>query len=136
MHSDVKEGNFYEISNFRKDSVTKLSHSNDTSLSFVYFNLDTESKHYSSRVYNIMDSIGIIGGIFEILLSGILIIYTKIRHNLYFHSIISKCNKVRQQEKDSIDIFKVREFGNQVQDASSNEESKKINFENRRLLNH
>ena len=83
-----------------------------------------------------MDSIGIIGGIFEILLSGILIIYTKIRHNLYFHSIINECNKVRQQEMEGMDILKSREFNNQIKDVSSNEESKKINFENRRLLNH
>ena len=83
-----------------------------------------------------MDSIGIIGGIFEILLSGILIIYTKIRHNLYFHSIINECNKVRQQEMEGMDILKSREFNNQIKDVSSNEESKKINFENQRLLNH
>ena len=83
-----------------------------------------------------MDSIGIIGGIFEILLSGILIIYTKIRHNLYFHSIINECNKVRQQEMEGMDILKGKELNNQIKDVSSNEESKKINFENRRLLNH
>ena len=71
MLTNIKKGNFYQISKQSKDSITKLDDS--TAISLITINLDPESKHFESSVLHLMDAVGTIGGILELILTAMLI---------------------------------------------------------------
>ena len=133
IFSNKKKGNFYEISDIRKDSVTKYSYDFDGAISVASLTLDTESKHYESKVNHFMDAIGTIGGIFEILLMMITLLYSKIRKNLYYQSIINELN--RQKQKDDQNSIKINESRHQARNMNFRDDPRRIYYENRRLLN-
>ena len=91
--SDVKKGNFYQISKQTSNSISLI----DTSirnLASISATLDLESKHYKSSVYHFIEAIGTIGGIYELLFQAILVMYFSIRKNLYFYSFLAELNKL------------------------------------------
>ena len=104
IFSNKKKGNFYQISDMVKYATNKVENTTNNGIAIISLTLDTESKHYESKVFNLMDSIGTIGGIYEITLSMVLIIYTGIRKNLYYRSIINELNK--QMKKNSFEDSK------------------------------
>ena len=135
IFSDVKKGNFYQISGFKQERITRLDNDQDNFMSAIILNLDTESKHFESNVYQIMDSIGTIGGIFELLLGVLLILYGKIRKSLYYYSIIGELNSMKKYHNDHKDDIKGSETSRPPLNVASREELKKLNQENNRLLN-
>ena len=135
IFSDIKKGNFYKISDFKKNIVTRLDDNSDGVLSIIALNADTESTHIQSSVYQIMDSIGTIGGIFELLLGTLLMIYTRIRKSLYYHSIIDQMQITKRDQSNETVKFKASETPYQSHDVASRDESKRMDHENNRLLN-
>ena len=134
IFSNKKKGNFYEISDIRKDSVSKYSYDFGGAISITSLTLDTESKHYESKVNHFMDAIGTIGGIFEILLMMISLVYSKIRKNLYYQSIINELNRQKQEDDDRSSI-KINESSHQARSTNFRDDPRRIYYENRRLLN-
>ena len=59
--------------------------------------LDTEMKNYKARVYGIIDAIGTLGGVFEIISWIVLLLYGSIRQSLYLFSVV---NSLIQNDHD------------------------------------
>ena len=57
----------------------------------------SEGKHYEGSVYHIIDVIGTVGGIFELVSNAIMIVYLFIHKDLYMHSILTTLSKTRKQ---------------------------------------
>ena len=100
--NDVKKGNFYQATRLTKNQISlpiNITHNFAT----IIATLSLESKHYKSSVYHFLEAIGTIGGIYELLFQGILIMYISIRKSLYFYSFLAELNKFaahRYQNKD------------------------------------
>ena len=60
--------------------------------------LDSKVKHFNSRIYGILDAVGTLGGIFEILLWSLMLIYGSIRKNMYLFSVINRLIRITQNE--------------------------------------
>ena len=135
IFSDVKKGNFYQTSGYRQDYVTRVDIFENRVISAITLNLDTESKHFESTVYQLMDLIGTIGGIFELLMGAILMVYGKIRRSLYYHSIINELHVVQRYKIDEKDNVQAIELPDQPQDLASRDESKRMDHENNSLIN-
>ena len=72
--------------------------------------LDAKLKHYKSITYGIIDGIGTLGGVFEILFWFLMLFYGSIRENMYLFSVINSLISINkdQDEKprtDSRDIY-------------------------------
>ena len=80
-----------------------------------------------------MDSIGTIGGIFELIFGVLLMVYAKIRKSLYYHSIISELHAVNKDQNDDKKSSKV---SHQLNNADLRDESKIMDHENNRLINY
>ena len=80
-----------------------------------------------------MDSIGTIGGIFELIFGVLLMVYAKIRKSLYYHSIISELHAINKDQKDDNKSSKV---SHRLNNADLRDESKIMDHENNRLINY
>ena len=133
--SDVKKGNFYQISRQTSNSISR-SNSSDRSLASIIATLDLESKHYKSSVYHFAEAVGTIGGIYELLFEGILIIYFSIRKNLYFYSFLSMLNKLSIYGYQNRDLRTNNNHNNQSmhERVSRRDEKRPRTVENSKLL--
>ena len=104
-------------------------------MSLIVLSLDTESKHFESTVNQIMDSIGEIGGIFELMFGVLTMIYGKIRKSLYYHSIIDELHAVKKDNTNDKGNIKDDEPLYQSRNVAARDEFKKLDHENNRLLN-
>ena len=76
-------------------SYTRLQN-NSSIMASIVVNLDPETKHHKITVYHLLEAIGTIGGLFELLFGGILILYLIIRKNLYYFSFLTEFNKFKR----------------------------------------
>ena len=60
--------------------------------------LDSGAKHYVSSTYGIIDAIGTLGGVFEILYWFMMLFYSSLRENMYSFSVINSLNQTNQDE--------------------------------------
>ena len=98
----MKKGNFYQVTRQIKNLISRPTYIR-YQFATISVTLDLESKHYKSSVYHFLEAIGTIGGIYELLFQGILIMYISIRKSLYFYSFLAELNKFaahRYQNKD------------------------------------
>ena len=66
LFSSKINGNFYRAGK-TNSHITELDENNsDYDFALIRIMLDSEVKHYESRVYGVIDAIGTLGGIFEI----------------------------------------------------------------------
>ena len=70
--------NFLELE--KKNSYSsELEANNREKFLYLTLMLDSGIKHYSSKVYGIIDAIGTLGGVFEIIFWAIMLFYSNIR---------------------------------------------------------
>ena len=55
--------------------------------------LDSEVKDYKARVYGVIDALGTLGGIFEIVFWTIMLFYGSIRNNLYLFTVVNSLSQ-------------------------------------------
>ena len=60
--------------------------------------LDAKLKHYKSITYGIIDAIGTLGGVFEILFWILMLFFGSIRENMYLFSVINTLTQISQDE--------------------------------------
>ena len=96
LFSQNKEGEFYKVQGERQDRHNHdLNTTTKYSLEFQIY-LDPEEKQYSVQIYRVIDAIGTLGGVHEILLWCIMLIYGSLRKNVYLFSIINRLIQTEQ----------------------------------------
>ena len=80
--------------------------------------LDSEEKLHSAKIYGFIDAIGTLGGVHEIVLWCILLIYGSLRKNVYFFSIINRLIQTEQLQDTSQEDNREQRDGNQMPIAS------------------
>ena len=60
--------------------------------------LDSKVKHYKSITYGVIDAIGTLGGVFEILFWALMLFYASIRENMYLFSVINTLIQINRNE--------------------------------------
>ena len=76
--------------------------------------LDSEEKHHSAKIYGIIDAIGTLGGVHEIVLWCIMLIYGSFRKNMYLFSIINRLIQTEQLQDTSLQGNEERRDDNQM----------------------
>ena len=96
IFNSKKTGQFFTIT---KENIhtSELKSSNKSLLNFD-IRLDSEAKHYVSSTYGIIDAIGTLGGVFEILYWFMMLFYSSLRENMYSFSVINSLNQTNQDE--------------------------------------
>ena len=84
-----KTGKFFRVKKERQDR-----HDQDTNLDRItslefQITLDPEEKHHLAKIYGVIDAIGTLGGVHEIVLWCIMLMYGSLRKNVYLFSIIN-----------------------------------------------
>ena len=94
LNSD-KTGKFYAVT--RENTHTRKL-SNTTNKVFFYFvaRLEGQVKHYKSIAYGVIDVIGTLGGVFEILFWSLMLLYGSIQKNVYLFSVINSLIQIIQ----------------------------------------
>ena len=85
-----KQGKFFRANNERRDSHDLFDTSTQKTTFEFQIMLDSEEKLHSAKIYGFIDAIGTLGGVHEIVLWCILLIYGSLRKNVYFFSIINR----------------------------------------------
>ena len=84
-----KEGKFFRAHKERRDTH-ELFVNLTRQITFEFqITLDSEEKHHSATIYGAIDAIGTLGGVYEIVLWCIMLIYGSLRKNVYLFSIIN-----------------------------------------------
>ena len=60
--------------------------------------LDSKVKHYECKTYGMIDAIGTLGGVFEILYWLLILLYGSIRESMYLFSVINSLIQLNQNE--------------------------------------
>ena len=97
IFNSEQSGKFYTV---ERENIHSTEHVLDTSTKvFVSLDirLDTKVKHYKSITYGIIDAIGTLGGVFEILVWVLMIFYSSLREKMYLFFVI---NTIIQANKD------------------------------------
>ena len=84
-----KTGQFFRVQNYKNDWHDLSFDSTKTALFEFQITLDSEEKHHSAKIYGVIDAIGTLGGVHEITLWCIILIYGSVRKNMYLFSIIN-----------------------------------------------
>ena len=91
-----KTGEFFRVLKEKQDRYEQdRNYSSITSLEFQVL-LDSEERHHSAKVYGAIDAIGTLGGVHEIILWCIMIIYGSFRRNVYMYSIINRLTQIKK----------------------------------------
>ena len=91
-----KTGKFFRVLKEKQDRYDQdLNSTTITSMEFQ-ITLDSEEKHHSAKIYGIIDAIGTLGGVHEIVLWCIMLIYGSLRKNVYLFSIINHLIQTEQ----------------------------------------
>ena len=117
-------------------SYTRL-HNNYTQVASVVLRLDLETKDHKITVYHLLEGIGTIGGLFELLFGGILAIYISIRKNLYYFSFLTEFNKFKRIDYGTKIDSKINQTHHKTTDhnASRGKTKDLRTVENKKLLN-
>ena len=79
-----KTGQFFRVKNERKDSHDLFDTSTQKTTFEFQIMLDSEEKLHSAKIYGFIDAIGTLGGVHEIVLWCILLIYGSLRKKCIF----------------------------------------------------
>lgn len=112
------EGKFYTISDHKIMYTQKYL--GDDFLGDISFTLDTIGTKYEAKVYTILDLIGQMGGIFEMLIFIPSVIVGYIAHKIYEHSLLKILNY-------NYEKYRVKDDGNEQrksEEAKSNTQTK------------
>ena len=116
-----KTGEFFRV---RKESHDRyeqnLDYSTIESLEFQII-LDSEEKHHSAKVYGIIDAIGTLGGVHDIVLWCIMLIYGSLRKNVYLFSIINCLIQTEQLQDTANEDNNEQRDSNQIQSCTHNQ---------------
>ena len=95
MFSSDKTGEFYTVT--RDNTHTrKLSDTRDKVYLSFEARLEGQMKHYKSSTYGIIDVIGTLGGVFEIIFWLLMLLYGSIQKNVYLFSVINSLIQITQ----------------------------------------
>ena len=99
IFSSEKTGKFYTVN---RERTFDTSYPNTTNKILMQYELmlDSKVKHYKSITYGIIDAIGTLGGVFEILLWVLMLFYGSIRENMYLFSVISTLAQFNQNGEE------------------------------------
>ena len=73
--------------------------------------LDPESTHIESKVNHILEVIGTIGGSVELVHYVLLLMYSRLRKNLYFHTLINRMHDYHSSHNhfdEKVNVYKSR----------------------------
>ena len=97
IFSSEKTGKFYTVSK-EKTFVSEQENANNKVFLNFDVRLDSKVKHYKSIAYGIIDAIGTLGGVFEILYWILMLFFGSIRENMYLFSVINTLTQISQDE--------------------------------------
>ena len=98
-----KTGQFFRVSKEKQDRRDLHTIQNQARVTTFEFQimLGPEEKHYSAKVYGVIDAIGTLGGVHEIVLWCVMLIYGSLRKNVYLFSIINRLIQTEQLQDNS-----------------------------------
>ena len=97
--SNIKTGNLYQVAGTSSSVLDS-----DTERFFVStLKLSSNSKIYKSQVYQFLDALGTIGGVFELCFGFLFLIYSFVSRKLYYFHMINGLKTVENQDKLSED---------------------------------
>ena len=98
-----KTGQFFRVSKEKQDRHDLHTIQNQTRVTTFEFQimLGPEEKHYSAKVYGVIDAIGTLGGVHEMVLWCVMLIYGSLRKNVYLFSIINRLIQTEQLQDNS-----------------------------------
>ena len=99
IFSSEKTGKFYTVSREKTYGAESFDTNYKKLLNFE-LRLDSKVRHYKSITYGIIDAIGTLGGVFEILLWVLMLFYGSIRENMYLFSVINTLTQFNQNEDE------------------------------------
>ena len=115
-----KTGEFFRVQKESHDKYEQnLDYSTIDSLEFQV-RLDSEEKHHSAKVYGIIDAIGTLGGVHDIVLWCIMLIYGSLRKNVYLFSIINCLIQSEQLQDTANEDNNEPRDSNQIQSCTHN----------------
>ena len=97
LFSSEKTGKFYTVSRESTYSSQIINITDKVILNFEVM-LDAKVTHYKSTTYGIIDAIGTLGGVFEILFWVLMLLYGSLRENMYLFSVINTLTEINQDE--------------------------------------
>ena len=100
LSSDLKTGNLYRAARTSSNTADLIGTSLDPILMSIRIGLESEVKHFQSKTYRLIDAIGTIGGIFEIMFWLAMLIYGCIRKNMAIYYIVNRIISISNQQKD------------------------------------
>ena len=93
--SDIKEGNLYQVAGTASGNVGI----HDPERFFIStLKLSSNSKIYKSQVYQFLDALGTIGGVFELWFGFLFLIYSFLSRKLYYFHMINGLKTVESQD--------------------------------------
>ena len=109
-----KKGDFFRVHNERRDNHDLLTNQ-ARQISFeLLISLDSEEKYHLAKIYGVIDAIGTLGGVHEIVLWCIILIYGSIRKNLCLFSIINRLIQTEQLQDTTREKNNEHRDGNQM----------------------
>ena len=109
-----KQGKFFRVHNERQDSHDLFDTSTQKATFEFQIMLDSEEKHHSAKIYGFIDAIGTLGGVHEILLWCIMLIYGSLRKNVCLFSIINRLIQTEQLQDTTNEENNERRQNNQI----------------------
>ena len=98
--------------------------------------LDAKVKHYKSITYGVIDAIGTLGGVFEILLWVLMLFYGSIRENMNLFYIINSLIQIHKDADPRINGCIINDIPiakNSLNDTKNNRNSIHINSRNKQM---
>ena len=117
-----KTGQFFRVKNQRKDSYDLSDNPTLKASMELHIMLDSEEKLYSAKVYGVIDAIGTLGGVHDIVLWCILFLYGSLRKNVYLFSIINRLIQTEQLQDTTEEDNKEPRDGNQIPMSTHDQE--------------
>ena len=123
-----KTGQFFRVSKEKQDRRDLHTIQNQTRVTTFEFQimLGPEEKHYSAKVYGVIDAIGTLGGVHEIVLWCVMLIYGSLRKNVYLFSIINRLIQTEQLQDINLQDDREQRDGNQIPTSTHNQVIRQI----------
>ena len=94
--SNIKKGNLYQVGGTANNVIGE----NDNSTFFTSnFRLSSNSQIYKSQVYQFLDALGTIGGVFELSFGVLFLLYSIVSRKLYYFHMINGLKSVDSPDK-------------------------------------
>ena len=110
MFDNIKRGNHYEVTR-RVTNYNQVFPEEGFPFGFITINLDSESNYLESSVNHILEVIGTIGGSVELVHYVLLLMYSRLRKNLYFHTLINRMHDYHSSHNhfdEKVNVYKSR----------------------------